>query len=412
VPGIRGRAGTAVGALIIIAGLAIAATAPAPVAAAVATAQQGTDVSSVNGSSVNWAQVAGADSFVAVKATEGDYYTDPDYLPDAEQAAAAGLYVMPYAFANPYPGNGSGKAQADYAWTEISKVPASAYPFMLPIAVDLEPDPYVNSEKHANQCYGLSTPAMVAWIQGFVGEARAKTGEAPVIYTTTAWWDACTGDSKLFSADPLWIASYGVPVPSIPPAWSNLTFWQYSQDGTVSGIGGKADLDYLGPVQASQVNTAVRTEQIRTLTSLASGTAPAGYTGSGLPPGVSVNSFGQITGKPRAIGRYTVTVIPPAGAVPGAVTFIWDVHGTLAVRSPGNRTTAARSAVALRIAASDQDSGVPVSFAASGLPPGLSMSSSGLITGRPAKRGTFDVEVTASDALQATGSASFTWKIR
>ena len=70
---------------------------------------------------------------------------------------------MPYVFANPYgssaskpsAGNGWGSVQADYAWTKaISTATAPAYKAgatMLPVAVDLEPDPYVNSEKNSNQ---------------------------------------------------------------------------------------------------------------------------------------------------------------------------------------------------------------------------------------------------------------------
>jgi hypothetical protein len=95
------------------------------------------------------------------------------------------------------------------------------------------------------------------------------------------------------------------------------------------------------------------------------------------------------------------------------MTFTWDVHGTLAVNSPGNRTTAAGSPVSLRITATDQDgSKYPPSFAASGLPAGLSMNSAGLITGWPSKPGTFSVRISASDGLYATGSASFTWTIK
>ena len=125
-------------------------------------------MSSLNGSSIDWADVAGSERFVSVKATEGNYYTDPDYQGDVAAAAAAGLYVMPYVFANPYGSNASnpnagkgwGNVQADYAWTkEISKVTAPAYKssaLMLPVVVDLENDQYMKSEPNSNQCYGLS----------------------------------------------------------------------------------------------------------------------------------------------------------------------------------------------------------------------------------------------------------------
>ena len=49
--------------------------------------------------------------------SEGTYYDNPYYASDAEQAASAGLFVMPYAFANPFPAkdNGSAQDQADMA---------------------------------------------------------------------------------------------------------------------------------------------------------------------------------------------------------------------------------------------------------------------------------------------------------
>ncbi len=46
-------------------------------------------------------------SFVAVKATEGTYYRNPYYRSDVRAAAAAGLVVMPYVFANPASAGGA-----------------------------------------------------------------------------------------------------------------------------------------------------------------------------------------------------------------------------------------------------------------------------------------------------------------
>lgn len=424
----RGIAGTA---LIIVAGLTLAVAAqtavrdPAALAAATESAVQGTDVSSLNGSTINWADVAGSDRFVAIKATEGNYYTDPDYQADVTNAAAAGLYVMPYVFANPYgssvsnpnAGNGSGKVQADYAWAHaISKVTAPAYKSgarMLPVAVDLESDPYVNNEKNSNQCYGLSPSAMVTWIQGFIAEAKTITGKTPVIYTTTSWWNACTGRSAAFSGDPLWIASYGVTVPSIPSAWSNLAFWQYSQSGAVSGISGAADLDSLGPTQTTGVDTAIPAEQIQTLSSLAAQAIPSGYRAAGLPAGLSISTSGRVTGKPTVIGRYTVTVTPPAGAAPSSMAFTWDVHGTIAP-SVANRWSTAGTPISLKVTTSgpDQSEGFTPALSAAGLPAGLSMTSAGLITGWLTRPGTFKVTVAAADGLGGTGSASFTWTVK
>jgi GH25 family lysozyme M1 (1,4-beta-N-acetylmuramidase) len=415
----------------IVVGLTLAAVAQTgargSAALAAVTPVQGTDVSSLQGTptSINWADVAGSARFVAVKATEGNYYTDPDYQGDVTAAAAAGLYVMPYVFANPYgsnasnlnAGNGWGKVQADYAWSLMSKAAApAAYKsssLMLPVAVDLESDPYVNQETNSNQCYGLSTSAMVSWIQSFITEMKTDTGKTPVIYTTTSWWNACTGDSSAFKADPLWIASYGVSVPSIPSVWGNLTFWQYSESGAVAGIGGAVDLDSLGPTQASPVNTAIPAEQIQTLSSLEAQNLPSGYTATGLPTGLSMSTTGQVTGKPSALGQYAVTVTPPSGASPASMAFTWDVHGAITVAST-SRSSTAGTPVWFRLATSgpDQNAGyAPTLWSASGLPTGVSMNSAGVITGWPSRPGTYKVTVHAADALGGTGTATFTWTV-
>ncbi len=404
---------------MIMAGLAVPAATATPAAAAAPAPASGVDVSGLTTftSGNPWTGLAQAGNrFVGVKATEGDYYKDPDYISDVAGATAAGLYVMPYVFANPYPGNGTAVQQADYAWNnEIgNKATSPAYlssKLMLPLVLDIEPDPYAGSEKNSNQCYGLTQSAMRTWIQQFLTEAQAKTKKTPIIYTTADWWNTCTGNSTAFSKYPLWLASYGVSNPALPSGWDNFTFWQYTSGGTASGIKGGTDLDYLGQVlQVAQAGKQIAPVQLRTLNSLngqAVSFTPATFLG------LKVSSAGLITGAPTAApGLYPVTVTAAtAGAVPATMTFTWDVHGTLTVNSPGNRATVAGSPVSLRISASDQDTGYAPSFAASGLPTGLSMNSAGLITGWPSQPGTFKVTVSASDGLYASGSASFTWTI-
>jgi GH25 family lysozyme M1 (1,4-beta-N-acetylmuramidase) len=413
----------------IVVGLALVAAAQTgargSAALAAVTPVQGTDVSSLQGAatSINWTNVAGSERFVGVKASEGNYYTDPDYKGDVTAAAAAGLYVMPYVFANPYEsnasspnaGNGWGTVQADDGWKVIGAVTTPAYKtsnLMLPVVVDLENDPYVNTETNSNACYGLSQSTMVAWITAFINEMKKDSGKTPIIYTTTSWWDSCTGDSTAFKADPLWIASYGVSVPSIPSAWSNLTLWQYSGGGTVAGIGGAVDLDSLGPTQASRVNTTIPAEQIQTLSSLAAQTIPSGYTATGLPPGLSISASGQITGTPTTIGSYAVTVTPPAGAAPASMSFPWNVTGAITIANT-NRSSTAGTPVSFKLATSgpDQNAGVNPMLTATGLPTGVSMNSAGLVTGWPSRSGTFKVTVTATDALGGTGTATFTWTL-
>ena len=159
---------------------------------------------------------------------------------------------------------------------------------MLPVTLDIEPNPYTNS----NQCYGLTQSAMQTWISQFMTEIKKDLGtsKTPIVYTTADWWNACTGNDTAFSADPLWLASYGVTNPALPAGWNNYTIWQYGQ-GTVDGISG-IDEDELGPVlQVAQAGKAIGTVRLRTLNSLA-GQAVT-YSATGLPPGLTLNSAGR-----------------------------------------------------------------------------------------------------------------------
>jgi len=270
-------------ALMMLAGLCItAAAALSAPRAAVSPATllittvptQGIDVSSLQhprNAVINWPDVAAAGStFAAIKASEGTYYINPYYASDAVQAARAGLFVMPYAFANPFHAkiNGSAQDQADVAVRQLTSaaIPAGQ---MLPLALDIEPDPYAIRQK-TNQCYGLSQTAMVTWIRQFLAEAQLKTGMKPVIYTTTAWWKACTGNSAAFASYPLWIASYLKSDPALPAGWNKYTFWQHTANGAIRGItGSSTDEDILGPVKhGSSIAKPVSLAQFAPLTSM------------------------------------------------------------------------------------------------------------------------------------------------
>jgi GH25 family lysozyme M1 (1,4-beta-N-acetylmuramidase) len=418
VTGLRGRASILGGALIMTAGLAVPATlATTSSAAIVPVPAIGVDVSRYTTftSSTPWADLKAAGvSFVGVEAT---FARTPEttYPADVEGAAAAGLYVLPYAFAFPYnpKSNGTIAEQATAAVTTVKSVTSPAYaasPLMLPLVVDLEFDPYYQQEG-TTQCYGLSQSAMVSWIKAFLGDVKAL-GKTPIIYTQQSFWHKCAADTTAFSGNPLWLAEYGLANPPLPAGWNNYTFWQYTSRGTVNGIKGGTDLDYLGPeLQVSQAGKAIAPVQLRTLNGLAG--QPASFTPATLLPGVSVDSAGRVTGTPSTIGKYTVTATPSsAGAVPSAMSFTWDVHGKLTVNSPGNRATVMGTPVRLRVTASDQDGpGFPPSFAASGLPPGLSINPAGQVTGWPARPGSYTVTVPATDGLFAAGSATFTWTV-
>jgi len=212
----------------------------AAVTEALGTPVRGLDISAYQhaGARIDWGLLARqGNRFIAIKVSEGTYYLNPYYPSDARGAAAAGLRVLPYAFANP--SRGGGTATASFA---VSATGTQRRPARLPLVVDLENNPY----RKADDCYGLDVPAMTAWIARFTARAEALTGKWPVIYTTAAWWQECTGSTGQFRRDPLWLAAFDDTLPTVPCPWLHWTFWQYNNEGTLPGIG-QADLDYYQP---------------------------------------------------------------------------------------------------------------------------------------------------------------------
>jgi Putative Ig domain len=102
---------------------------------------------------------------------------------------------------------------------------------------------------------------------------------------------------------------------------------------------------------------------------------------------------------------------PTGIGTPNGIAGLASGGNTVTVTNPGNQVGAVGTAVSLQVRATDSASGQTLTFTAGGLPAGLSISSSGKISGTPTTAGTSNVTVTASDATGARGSASFSWTI-
>ncbi|MFG1626994.1 lysozyme [Kribbella sp. NPDC049227] len=194
-------------------------TSAAPAVMAPAASVEGIDVSSHQGN-VNWAsQWSAGKRFAYVKATEGNYYTNPYFAQQYNGSYNVGMIRGAYHFATP--NDSSGANQATYflahggGWSRDGKT--------LPGALDIEYNPY------GATCYGLSAAAMVNWIRDFLNTYKARTGRDPVIYTNLDWWSRCTGNSTAFNAtNPLWVARYASAPGTLPGGWPFHTIWQYS----------------------------------------------------------------------------------------------------------------------------------------------------------------------------------------
>lgn len=186
----------------------------------------GTDVSGHQGT-VDWPAAAAAGArFAYVKATEGIGFRSDTYRAQYDGAHAAGLVRGAYHFA--LPDSSSGAQQANFfvdnggMWVPGTRT--------LPGVLDIEHNPY------GPTCYGLDPAAMSAWLADFSNTYHSRTGRFPVIYTTTSWWNTCTGGNPDFAANnPMWVARYAPEIGPLPAGWGFHSFWQHSDQGPLPG---------------------------------------------------------------------------------------------------------------------------------------------------------------------------------
>ena len=147
------------------------------------------------------------------------------------------------------------------------------------------------------------------------------------------------------------------------------------------------------------------------------------YAATGLPSSLSIDSVtGEISGNLTAADSsiappysVTVTVTDLSGAQDSA-SFDWIVNTIPTITSPGDQLSNLGDAlVSLPIAASDLDigSGDTLSYAATGLPPTLTIgSTTGEISGSvDGPAGNYPVTVTVTDLNGAQASAGFNWLV-
>ena len=148
------------------------------------------------------------------------------------------------------------------------------------------------------------------------------------------------------------------------------------------------------------------------------------FSASGLPAGISVNPTtgvisGTITDGAADSSPYSVTVTATetSGSTPlnGSASFTWTVthmNHPPSITSPGNQTNNENSSPSLQIAANDPDGGT-LTWSATGLPPGLSVNTSGLISGtlNYSSYGEYNPTIQVTDPGGASNSISFRWTV-
>lgn len=149
------------------------------------------------------------------------------------------------------------------------------------------------------------------------------------------------------------------------------------------------------------------------------------YAAYELPPGLSIDSSGEITGKiSKAASNgspYEVRVVVTDGNMCGSasVSFTWNidkVNESPEIVQPDPQTNYEGENVYLQIVASDQDQDI-LNYSAAGLPGGLSINQSGAISGTishsAAENSPYFVEITVWEDGNpiSNDSKSFSWTI-
>ncbi|MGD0632573.1 MAG: putative Ig domain-containing protein [Terracidiphilus sp.] len=151
---------------------------------------------------------------------------------------------------------------------------------------------------------------------------------------------------------------------------------------------------------------AIKGIAITPVTLVASGGSggPYTFTATGLPSGLSISSGGTISGTPTVTGtfNYTVTITDAAGhtgTLNCSVTVVPPVTANC-----GCLTATEGVAISPVTLTGSGGSGGPYTFSATGLPAGLTLSSSGVLSGTPTVSGTFNYVVTVTDNSGHSGT--------
>jgi beta-glucosidase len=146
-----------------------------------------------------------------------------------------------------------------------------------------------------------------------------------------------------------------------------------------------------------------------------------GFTKVTLQPGASTTVSFPLTlhdlaywnnGWTTALGSYQIAVGNTSAGpqLSGTLTVnSTNTGNTVTVTNPQGMSSPVGTAVSLPVQATDSASGQTLTFTATGLPAGLTISNTGTISGTATTGGTSTVTVTATDTTGASGNTTFVW---
>lgn len=196
------------------------------------TYRLGVDVSEHQGY-VDWQQLKDSGfSFAFIRlgyrgyGQEGNIRLDKEFHRNMENAQAAGFDVGVYFFAQAI-NEEEAREEADFVLENLK-----GYSLQLPVVYDPESilDDEARTDNVSGEQFTKNTKVFCS--------AIANAGYDPMIYANMLW-EAFELDLEQLSEYPLWYADYE-PAPQTP---YHFQFWQYTNEGAVPGIEGRADLN-------------------------------------------------------------------------------------------------------------------------------------------------------------------------
>ena len=181
---------------------------------------EGIDVSRYQ-ADIDWEKVASADiDFAFVKATEGLSHIDPNFALNWLDLQEAGMRRGAYHFFRP---EISGKDQAFHFINTVELIGGD-----LPPVLDIEVIGQLSSEE------------LVAQVQDWLELAELHYEVKPILYSGQKFYNRHLAGR--FDDYPLWLARYAEKAP-VAACGRAFQFWQYADNGQLSGIEGDVDLN-------------------------------------------------------------------------------------------------------------------------------------------------------------------------
>ena len=184
------------------------------------------DVSTWNGN-IDWDKVYKSGvRYAMIRSSfgvENPNQIDNKFVRNIENAIKAGVKcgIYHYSYAK---SADEAKKEADFCLKTIKN-----YKIDLPVAFDIEDSSQTK----------LGKDALTSIVIAFCDRIKSA-GYTPMLYCNPSWLNSYLHKDKLLGKYDLWLAHWGVSSPSF-----DCTIWQYSESGSVPGVSGSVDMNWI-----------------------------------------------------------------------------------------------------------------------------------------------------------------------